>query len=68
MIENKNMFKDITLSEYAGYRKCTLSNISKQIRKNRNLPNVIEIKKWGRFYTLMVPIWLNADTYNNIND
>lgn len=55
--------KDITPTQYAKWRKCSLSNIIKQIKYNRELPQVLEVKRFGRFYLLNVPISMNASTF-----
>lgn len=47
--------KEITPSEYAAYRGCTLQNITLHLRKGNKLPDVIKIKKYSRFYVLVVP-------------
>jgi Fic family protein len=46
--------KDITPTEYAKMRGCTLQNVTKQIRKGKSLPYVIRVKKFGRFYLLEI--------------
>lgn len=55
--------KDITPSEYAAFCGCSLSNITKKIREGAAMPHVIQVKNWSRFYTLEVPITLNADSF-----
>lgn len=55
--------KDITVKEYAKYRCCSISNITKQLRHNRVLPGVLTVKGFSRFYLLEVDINLNADTF-----
>ncbi len=57
--------KDITPLEYAKYRGQCVANISKHIRKGNlaGLPHVITIKSWSRFYTLEVPVELNAGSF-----
>lgn len=48
--------KYITPSQYASWYGCTLANITKHIRNQTELPEVINIVNHGRFYTLEVPI------------
>jgi len=52
-----NETKEITPTEYAKYLGCTSQNVSKHIRNNKleYLPDVISIKKYSRFYLLVVP-------------
>lgn len=49
--------KDITAKQYAAYKGCTPQNISKHVRQTgtKNLPDVIEIRYYSRFYLLVVP-------------
>jgi len=49
--------KEITTKQYADYRNCTAQNISKHIRQTgiKNLPDVIKVKHYSRFVTLVVP-------------
>lgn len=58
--------KDITPLEYAKYRGCSIQNVTKQIRNKRELPHVLKIKHWSRFYTLEVPISLSAKSFTEI--
>lgn len=60
------MTKDVTPKQYAKWYGCTLQNITKQIRKNKELPYVITIKKFSRFYLLEVPNHLNTDSFEKI--
>lgn len=57
--------KDITPAQYAKYYGCTKQNISKHIRNGNalNLPHVITLKNWSRFYLLEVPNWLTRSTF-----
>lgn len=47
--------KEITPTEYAKHRKCSVSNITKHIRNGNQLPFVVRVNKYSRFYTLEVP-------------
>lgn len=49
--------KEITPLQYANYLNCTVANISKHLRNNKMqfLPDVIEVKRYSRFYLLVVP-------------
>jgi len=49
--------KEITPSEYAEYLGCTLNNVTKHLRngKYQYLPDVVKVKKYSRFYILIVP-------------
>lgn len=60
--------KDITPTQYAEWRGCSIQNVTKCIRNNRIdlLPHVIKIKEWSRFYTLEVPEWLNAEGFKEV--
>lgn len=56
----KSKTKEITPKQYAEYKKCTVANISKKLRTGVKLENVLEIKKFDRFYVLVVPeTWMN---------
>lgn len=44
----------ITPSQYAAKRGITLQAVTKAIRNNNNLPDVIKIERFGRFYLLTV--------------
>lgn len=60
--------KEITTKQYADYRGCTAQNISKHIRQTgtKFLPDVIEIKHYSRFVTLVVPSQLIVREDNKI--
>lgn len=49
--------KQITPEQYAKYLGCSLSNVTKHLRNNKlqYLPHVKEVKKYSRFYLLVVP-------------
>lgn len=49
--------KEITPLQYSRILKCTVANVSKHLRNNKMqfLPDVIEVKKYSRFYLLVVP-------------
>lgn len=50
--------KEITPIQYADYKRWTLQNVTKHLRKKNDplsgLPDVIAIKKYSRFYLLEV--------------
>ena len=48
--------KEITPQQYAKYLKCTKANVSKHLRNDNMeyLPDVIRVKKYSRFYLLVV--------------
>lgn len=48
--------KEITPLQYANYLGCTSQNISKHIRNGKMefLPDVVKIKRYSRFYLLVV--------------
>lgn len=50
------MTKEITPLQYSKYLGCSLSNVTKHIRKGslHCLPDVIEVKHYSRFYLLVV--------------
>jgi len=49
--------KEITPQQYRKYLGCSLSNVTKHLRKGQlqYLPDVIKVKKYSRFYVLEVP-------------
>lgn len=49
--------KEVTAEDYAEYKGCTVQNIRKHIKNNNlhYLPDVIRIRKYSRFYLLVVP-------------
>lgn len=53
---NPNGTKEITPHQYAKYLGCSESNVSKHLRngKMEHLPDVIEVKRYSRFYVLVV--------------
>ena len=57
--------KDITVKEYANWYGCSVSNVTKQIRKKKPLEGVLKIKAFGRFYLLSVDRDMNIDTCKN---
>lgn len=60
--------KEITPTEYAKWRGVRLAAITKHIRdKNfKNLPYVIEIKNWSRFYIFVVPDFVGLTSFNTL--
>ncbi|MES2382814.1 MAG: hypothetical protein V4538_17335 [Bacteroidota bacterium] len=48
--------KEITPKQYAEYLGCTTQNVSKHLRKGNMqfLPDVKSVKKYSRFYLLIV--------------
>lgn len=44
----------ITPTQYAEKRKCSLQNITKQLRNNKKLDKVLKVSKFSRFYILEV--------------
>lgn len=63
------MTKEITPIQYADYKGWTLQNVTKHLRKKNNalagLPDVIEVKKYSRFYLLEVEESLKVNTIQN---
>lgn len=55
--------KEITPLAYSKYLGCTVANVSKHLRNNKMqfLPDVIEVKKYSRFYLLVVPATLTTE-------
>lgn len=55
--------KEITPLQYANYLGCTSQNVSKHLRngKMQFLPHVIEVKRYSRFYLLVVSESLSVD-------
>lgn len=47
--------KDITAMDYAKYRGMSVQMIRRKIKDNKDLVEVISIKRYSRFYTLEVP-------------
>lgn len=58
--------KDITPLQYAEWYGCTLQNVTKQLRKHRELLGVIRIKKFSRFYLLEVDKKMDAQSFEEI--
>lgn len=54
--------KEITPIQYADYSGYTLQGITKRLRNNQELEQVIEIKKYSRFYILIVPKSMSVNT------
>lgn len=52
-----NNTKEITPLQYSKYLGCSVANVSKHLRKNnmQHLPDVIDVKRYSRFYLLVVP-------------
>jgi len=46
--------KDITPLQYAKTVGCTLQNVTKHLRKGNHLDGVVKVKKFSRFYVLVV--------------
>ena len=48
--------KEITPHQYAKYLNCSEANVSKHLRNNnmKFLPDIIDVKRWSRFYVLVV--------------
>lgn len=48
--------KEITPHQYAKYLGCSKANVSKHLRNGKMefLPDVIRVKKYSRFYLLVV--------------
>lgn len=55
--------KEITPNEYAKMKGVTKQAVSKMIREGSVLQDVIEIKSFGRFYVLVVPIGLSKKSF-----
>ena len=55
--------KRITPKQYADWKGCTLQNITKHLRNNKDLEYVITVIKYSRFYLLEVPQDLNAQSF-----
>lgn len=53
--------KDITPLQYAKWRGQHPTNISKHLRKGNPLPYVIRVKRFSRFYVLVVPKELSLE-------
>lgn len=49
--------KEITAMDYAKVLRCTTQNVRKHLRLTglKNLPDVIEVKHYSRFYLFIVP-------------
>lgn len=58
--------KEITPIQYADYKGWTLQNVTKHLRKKNNplsgLPDVIDVKRYSRFYLLEVSQSLKVNT------
>lgn len=55
--------KDITPTQYAKIYGCQLDNVTKMIRNNKQLPNVIKITKFSRFYLLTIPATITKSNF-----
>jgi hypothetical protein len=52
----KKKIEQLTPTQYAAIRGVTLQAVTDLIRRNRELPGVLEVKKFGRFYLLDVDV------------
>jgi hypothetical protein len=50
----KKKIEQLTPKQYADYRGVSLSSVTECIRRQWNLPAVIKVQKFGRFYVLEV--------------
>ncbi len=57
--------KDITPAEYATLYGCCVRNITKHIKADYQLPHVIKVNKFGRFFTLTIPETLTTANFND---
>ena len=57
--------KEITPIEYAEYKKCVPTYIHRLVQRKdfKRLPYVISIRKYSRFYLLLVPNWLGENEF-----
>jgi len=57
--------KDISPVQYAKWYGCSTQNITKHIRNNKwkNLPHILRVKNWSRFYLLEVPKSLTKQSF-----
>jgi hypothetical protein len=46
--------KELTPAAYAKIKNCSTQNITKHLRANNKLDGVIRVKKYSRFYVLIV--------------
>jgi hypothetical protein len=54
--------KEITPIQYAEATGQTLQNVTKHLRNANPLPGVIKVKKYSRFYILIVNKSMNVNT------
>lgn len=52
----KKQIEQLTPKQYAEKRGISLSAVTECIRENWDMPGVIEVKKFGRFYLLDVDL------------
>lgn len=60
---SKEKTKRINAAQYAEWARCSRQNITKHIGKKNDLPHVIRVVKYSRFYLLEVPESLNAQSF-----
>ena len=58
--------KDITPLQYATWYGCSLQYVTRLIRDNKSLPEVLRIKKFSRFYLLEVRDSLDAESFKEL--
>ncbi len=57
--------KDITPAEYAAMYGCCVRNITKYIKADYQLPFVIKVNKFGRFFTITIPESLTSADFQD---
>ena len=50
----KSKTKDLTPTQYAKLRDISLSAVTEAVRRGWQMPGVVKVKKFGRFYLLKV--------------
>jgi len=59
--------KDITAIDYARYKGWTVQNVRKHYRSTglKNLPEILDVKHYSRFYLFVVPYDLDIPDAKN---
>ncbi len=66
-MSNKNT-KEVSPATYAEWYGCSPQWI-RWVLKNRtfaDLPHVIEVRRYSRFYTLVVPDWVTGESFETL--
>jgi hypothetical protein len=56
--------KELSPQQYADLYGCTVQYIHRQLHNGVSLPHVVDIKKFSRFYVLLVPTYLTKKNFH----